>query len=394
MLLIKNAKVLTMCGSAIEGGDILVEGDKIAHVGRNLPAPEGCALLDATGLLAAPGFVDAHCHMGAVSTGSDYSLYDCNEVSDPITPQLRIVDGFNPREETLKTAWRGGVTTIMTGPGSGNIVGGQFAIFKTIGGTIENSLVRAPAAMKAAFGQNPTRIYGKELKKAPITRMSVAAQLREFLRASQEYCRAVEAAKTERDRPAYHEKYEAMRPVFRGEIPMKIHTHRVDDMFTAIRICQEFSLRFTLDHCTQAHVAAADLAERVDCAIVGPYMYVPDKQEVLDVGYGTAAALHHQGIKVAIASDWPILPMELFGMQAGLAIRDGLTEEEVWKMVTINPAEILGIADRVGTLEAGKDADIVLYPGDPLREIGVFAQVTIINGQMVYSAKEGAYGTV
>lgn len=391
MLLIKNAKVLTMCGLTIEGGDILVGEGKILNVGRNLEAPEGCEVLDATGLLAAPGFVDAHCHMGAVSTGSDYSLFACNEVSDPITPQLQIVDGFNPREETLKTAWRGGVTTIMTGPGSGNIVGGQFAIFKTIGGTIEDSLVKAPAAMKAAFGQNPTRIYGQEMKRAPYTRMSVAAQLREFLRASREYFDAVEK---DGGKPAYNEKYEAMRPVFRGEIPMKIHAHRVDDMFTAIRICEEFSLRFTLDHCTQAHIAAADLAKRIDCAIVGPYMYVADKQEVIDVSYGTAAALQKQGIKVAIASDWPILPMELFGMQAGLSIRNGLTEEDVWKMVTINPAEILGIADRVGTLEAGKDADIVLYSGNPLLEVGVFAQITMINGQIVYSAREDEYGTI
>lgn len=390
MLLIKNATIRTMCDPVIEGGDILVDGSKIAAVGKNLQAPEGCEILDATGLLAAPGFVDAHCHMGMCATGTDYDLFACNEASDPITPQLRAVDGYNPREESLRSAWRGGVTTIMTGPGSGNIVGGQFAIFKTAGGTIEKALVKAPAAMKAAFGQNPMRIYGKERKKAPVTRMGTAAQLREFLRASGEYCRAAESG----DKSAYNEKYEAMRPVFRGEIPMKIHAHRVDDMFTAIRICEEYSLRFTLDHCTQAHVAAQDLAGRVSCAIVGPYMYVPDKQEVTDVGYGTAGALHRQGIKVAIASDWPIVPMELFGLHAGLSVCNGLSEDEVWKMVTVNPAEILGIAHRVGTIEVGKDADIVLYPGDPLREVGVYARITIINGQIVYSAKEEQYGTI
>ena len=386
MLLIQNAKVLTMCGPTIEGGDILIDGRKIIQTGKDLTVPEGCTIIDATGLLAAPGFIDAHCHMGLCSTGSDYSLYDCNECSDPITPHMRAVDGYDPRQKSLKSALRGGVTTIMTGPGSSNIIGGQFAIFKTAGGTIEESLVKAPAAMKAAFGQNPMRIYGKEQKHAPITRMGIAAQMREFLRAAKNYALAVDRAQTEADKPAYNEKYEAMLPVFRNEIPMKIHAHRVDDMSTAIRICTEFGLSFTLDHCTQAHVAATEFRGKLKGAIVGPFVYVPDKQEVEDVHYGTAAALHKQGIKVAIASDWPIWPMDLFGLQAGLAIRDGLTEEDVWKMVTINPAEILGIDSRVGSLEPGKDADIVLYCGNPLRDVGTYAQITIINGQIVYSA--------
>lgn len=387
MLLIKNATVMTMSAPVQEQCDILVDEGKIVAVGQGLCAAADATVIDAAGLLATPGLVDAHCHMGMLATGSDYDTYECNEASDPILPQLRAVDGYDPRSESLKTALMGGVTTIATGPGSGNIIGGQFAIFKTAGGTIEKSLVKAPAAMKAAFGQNPMRFYGKVQKRGPHTRMGVAAQMREFLTAAANYARE----KTENEggkKPPYNEKYEAMLPVLRRELPMKIHAHRVDDMETACRLCEEFGLRFTLDHCTQGHIDPAALAGKPEGVIVGPYLYVADKQEVEDVSFSTAAALHKQGLKVAIASDWPILPMELFPLQAGLSIRDGLTEEDVWKMITINPAQILGIADRVGTLEAGKDADIVLFRGNPLRQIGVYAHTTIINGQIVYSAEK------
>ena len=387
MLLIKNANVMTMCGPVQECCDILIDEGKIAKIGKELTAEKEAVVMDATGLLATPGLIDAHCHMGMLDTGSDYNLYACNEASDPILPQLRAVDGYDPRSKSLKTALMGGVTTIATGPGSGNIIGGQFAIFKTAGGTIEKSLVKAPAAMKAAFGQNPMRFYGEMQKRAPYTRMGVASQLREFLTAAQDYAKA-KAENAEGKKCAYNEKYEAMLPVLRGELPMKIHAHRVDDMETACRLCEEFGLRFTLDHCTQGHIDPAAIAGKPEGVIVGPYIYVADKQEVEDISFTTAAALHKQGLKVAIASDWPILPMELFPMQAGLSLRDGLTEEDVWRMITVNPAEILGISDRVGTIEVGKDADIVLFRGNPLREVGVYAQTTIINGQIVYSAEK------
>ena len=369
MLLIKNANVMTMCGPVQECCDILIDEGKIAKIGKELTAEKEAVVMDATGLLATPGLIDAHCHMGMLDTGSDYNLYACNEASDPILPQLRAVDGYDPRSKSLKTALMGGVTTIATGPGSGNIIGGQFAIFKTAGGTIEKSLVKAPAAMKAAFGQNPMRFYGEMQKRAPYTRMGVASQLREFLTAAQDYAKA-KAENAEGKKCAYNEKYEAMLPVMRGELPMK------------------FGLRFTLDHCTQGHIDPAAIAGKPEGVIVGPYIYVADKQEVEDISFTTAAALHKQGLKVAIASDWPILPMELFPMQAGLSLRDGLTEEDVWRMITVNPAEILGISDRVGTIEVGKDADIVLFRGNPLREVGVYAQTTIINGQIVYSAEK------
>ena len=387
MLLIKNANVMTMCSPMEENCDILVDEGKFVKVGKNLTAGDGAIIIDATGLMATPGFVDAHCHMGMLATGTDYDLYACNEAADPILPQLRAVDGFDPRSESFKTAYKGGVTTIATGPGSGNIIGGQFAVFKTAGGTIEKSLVKAPAAMKAAFGQNPMRFYGQAQKRGPYTRMGIAAQLREFLTEARNYAKGKEENE-EGKKPPYNEKYEAMLPVLRREMPMKIHAHRVDDMETAIRLCEEFGLRFTLDHCTQGHIDPAALVGKAEGMIVGPFLYVADKQEVEDVSFSTAAALHKAGLKVAIASDWPIIPMELFPLQAGLSLRDGLSEEDVWKMITVNPAEILGIADRVGTIEEGKDADIVLFNGNPLRQIGVYAQTTIINGQIVYSAEK------
>ena len=375
MLLIRNAKIMTMKTQPIERGDILIQKGKIAEIGVDIKTEEICDVIDADGLLAVPGLIDAHCHLGMCDTGAAYDLRMVNEISDPVSPQLRAIDGFDPLSPSLKEAVRGGVTTIMTGPGSADIIGGQFAIFKTAGGkTAESLLVKAPAAVKAALGQNPMRLYGKEQKRAPFTRMSIAAQLREFLRKSQVYFTRTKACRPE-EKPEFDEKMEAMLPVFNGEIPLKIHAHRAEDLLTAVRIAKEFSIPFTLDHCTEGHLIADELAKEVDCAIVGPFVYVADKQEAEHVSYSTAKALWEKGIKVAIASDWPVWPLDLFAVQAGIAGRCGIPTDELWKMITVNPAQILGIADRTGSLEEGKDADIVLFDGDPLRNLTATVQM-------------------
>lgn len=380
MFLIKNARILTMEGPEIGCGDILVEDGRIREIGVGIDVD--CLRIEAGGLLAVPGLIDAHTHIGMIREGASFDFIDVNDSSDPIQPQLRAVDGFDPLSESLESAVEAGVTTIMTGPGSGNVIGGQFAVFKTAGDSFEEMLVRAPAAMKVAFGENPSRFYGKDQKRTPFNRMAIASLLREFLIRARHYCQRKEMG----EEPEYDPKLEAMRPVFRKEIPLKIHAHRVEDMHLAVRIAREFELEFTLDHCTEAHLDAENLAREIPEAIVGPYLYVADKMEVSHVSPRTPGALFEEGVQVAICSDWPVVPMEYFMIQAGLAIREGMPEEEVWKAVTVNPARILGLEDRIGTLSEGKDADIVLFEGNPLRDICARVRMTVINGKIVYRA--------
>ncbi len=385
MILIKNGLIRPVTSPDIPGGDILVDGGKIAAIGVNLEAPEGAQIIDATGLLVTPGFVDGHCHIGMHEEASRWEGNDTNESSDPITPQVRAIDSINPMDEAFDTALRGGVTTAVTGPGSANVIGGTFCAMKLYGDCVDDMLIKEPVAMKIAFGENPKGAYGQSGKKAPVTRMMTAALLRETLKKAQLYMEEVdEAAQDETKKRPFDMKLEAMLPVMRGEIPLKSHAHRADDILTSIRIAKEFGVKITLDHCTEGHLIPHHLADFGAPVLVGPSFGSKTKQELKEKSFETAGILNQAGLNVSIITDAPVIPLNYLPLCAGLAVREGLSVQAAWEAITINPAKVAGIDDRVGSLEAGKDADIVLFEGDPLRDIGARARLVLVNGETAY----------
>ena len=378
-----------MAGPDIPQGQVLIDGGKIVAVGETVNAPAEAQVIDAAGGLVAPGFVDAHCHIGLDEEAIGFEGADYNEMTDPVTPQMRGIDGLNPMDEAFFDAYSHGVTTAVTGPGSANVVGGTFLAVKLWGKRVDDMVVKNPAAMKIAWGENPKRCYGGQ-KKAPMTRMGTAALLRELLAKSQNYMEELDAWKQDPEnhkKPAYDQKLEAMLPVMRHEIPLKSHAHRADDIFTSLRVAKEFGLDITLDHCTDGHLIAQELAEEGRPCLVGPTLGNKSKFELKEKSWDTPRALVEAGAKIAIITDAPVIPLRYLPLCAGLAMQAGLPEEEAWKAVTINPAEIVGISSRVGSLESGKDADIVIYQGDPLRDVQCKTLATLIDGRLVYQAQ-------
>ena len=383
MLLIKNGYIKPMVGADIENGCVLIDDNgKIAAVGTQIEAPKGCTVIDAEGRLVTPGCVDAHCHIGLDNEAMGWEGHDYNEITDPITPHMRSIDSINPMDEAFGLAVRGGVTAACTGPGSANVVGGTFVAIKLVGKRVDKMIIKYPLAMKCAFGENPKRCYGQGAKKSPMTRMGTAAVLRELLFKSKRYLEDKEAGKN----PPFDMKLEAMIPVMKGEIPLKAHAHRADDILTAIRIAREFDLKITLDHCTDGALIADELAEEGLSAFVGPSLGSKTKIELCNKSFTTPAALHQAGVPISIITDAPVIPQQYLPMCAGLAVNSGLDYEEGWRAITINPAVQTGIGDRVGSLEAGKDADVVIWTADPMKTLGAESYVTIIDGKIVYQA--------
>ena len=383
MLLIKNGHIKTMAGLELENGCILIDDNgKIAQVAQTIEAPEGTQVIDAEGRLVTPGCVDAHCHIGLDNEAMGWEGRDYNEIVDPITPHLRAIDSINPMDEAFANALQGGVTTACTGPGSANVVGGTFVAIKLAGKLVDKMIVKEPLAMKCAFGENPKRCYGQGAKKSPMTRMGTAALLRELLFKAKRYMEAKEAGKN----PGFDMKLEAMIPVLKGEIPLKAHAHRADDIYTSIRIAKEFGVRITLDHCTDGALIADELAAEGLSAFVGPTLGNKSKIELANKSFTTPAVLHEAGVPISIITDAPVIPLQYLPMCAGLAANAGLDMEEAWRAITINPAMQTGIGDRVGSLEAGKDGDVVIWAADPLTTIGGEAYITIVDGKIVYQA--------
>ena len=381
MLLIKNGYIKTMAGPELEGGCVLIGDDgKIVAVGADLTAPEGTQVIDAGGRLVTPGCVEAHCHTGLHNEAVGWEGMDYNEGVDPITPQMRAIDSIYPLDESFALARQGGVTTACTGPGSANVLGGTFVALKTAGKRVDDMIVKYPIAMKCAFGENPKRFYGQNGKKAPLTRMGTAALLRETLFKAKQY----QHEKDNGENPKFDMKLEAMLPVMRGQIPLKAHAHRCDDIFTAIRIAKEFGLKLTLDHCTDGSVIAEELAAEGYPAFVGPSLGSKTKIELQSKSFETPGILNRAGVKVSIITDAPVIPLHYLTMCAGQAVAAGLPLEEAWKAITVNPAESIGIADRVGSLEPGKDGDLVIWTADPLVHVGAHALVTVIEGKVVH----------
>ncbi len=379
MLLIRNAKVLPMVGPDLDRGDILIDDEgKIAEVGPGLKAPAGCAVVDAEGLWALPGFIDAHCHLGMWEDGMGFEGADGNEATDPVTPQLRAIDAINPMDTCFREARENGVTTACTGPGSANVLGGQFAAVKTYGNRIDDMIVKAPLAMKAALGENPKTVY-HEQKKAPTTRMGTASIFRETMVAAEEYRKKLDSDEL----PDRSLKLEALVSVLEGNLPIKIHAHRADDILTAIRLAKEFDLDYSIDHCTEGYLIADVLKAEGSKVILGPLLSERSKIELKNLTFEAPAIMARAGVKFAMMTDHPVIPLQYLPVCASLAVREGLDERTALESITINAAQIVGIDERVGSLEPGKDADIVLYNGNPL-DWKVRAQRVFIDGKEVF----------
>ena len=384
MLLIKNGHVKTMAGQEYDCGCVLIDDHgKIAAVGEKVDAPADAEVIDAQGRLVTPGCVEAHCHIGLDNEGIGWEGHDYTEIVEPVTPQMRAIDSIYPQDEAFANAIAGGVTTACTGPGSANVIGGTFVAIKLYGNRVDNMIVKDPIAMKCAFGENPKRCYGQGAKKSPMTRMAVAALLRETLFKTRRYLED----KAEGKNPPFDMKLEAMEPVLKGQIPLKCHAHRADDILTAIRIAKEFGVGMTMDHCTDGEVIADELAKEGFPAFVGPSLGGKSKVELQSKSFTTPRVLTEAGVKVSIITDAPVIPLQNLPMCAGLAANAGLPMEEAWKAITINPAESVGIADRVGSLEPGKDGDVVIWTADPLTTIGGAAYLTVVDGKVVYRAE-------
>ena len=373
-----------MVGDDIAHGSVLIDDEgKIAAVGKDIEATEGAEVIDAGGRLVTPGLVEAHCHIGIGEPLIGWAGSDINEGTDPITPHMRAIDGINPYSANFHDAIRGGVTAACVTPGSANIIGGTATAIKTYGKRVDDMIIKDPVAMKCAFGENPKNVYGQQSKKAPKTRMAIAALFRETLCKARAYAEEKESGKDVK----YDMKLEAMIPVIKGEIPLKAHAHRTDDMFTAIRIAKEFGVKMTLDHCTEGHLIADELAKEGYPMLVGPSFGGRSKAELEHKSFVTAGALHNAGGEVSIITDASVTPIENLSTFAGMAVKKGLPYEAAWRAITINPSRAIGISDRVGSLEVGKDGDVVIWTADPLTTVGAESYVTVVNGKVAYSAE-------
>ena len=380
MLLIRNGTIHTMAGTTLPKTDLLVEGCTIKDIAKSIDAPvQKAEIINADGLQIYPGFIDAHSHIGISQEKLGEDGNDCNEYTNPITPCMRAIDAINPMDSAFHNAVASGITSAMVGPGSANVIGGQFAFVKLYGRDISRTTVLAPAAMKIAFGENPKKQYGAN-NSMPATRMAIASLLHEALFHARAYNQARKMGGPDFQPDFMQECYV---PLLDGIIPLKAHVHRADDILTAIRIAQEFNVGLTLDHCTEGHLIPAEIAESGFPAIVGPCLAARSKIEVCHSDFKTAGILHKAGVLVALTTDHPVSRLQYLPLCAALAAKEGLGRDEALAAITINAAQICRVDHRVGSLVIGKDADIVITDGDPL-EIFTKALYTIIDGKIVY----------
>lgn len=376
-ILIKNGYIHTMNKNAdVIEGDIFIENGKIVSIGKNLDIPEECKIVDAKEGIVMPGIIDAHNHIGIFEWGIGSAGVDGNEEADPITPHLRGIDGIYPLDAEFRHSYENGVTCVATGPGSANPIGGQFVAMKTVGNIMDKMILKAPLAMKAAFGENPKNVHGAK-GRIPGTRMGTAALIRECLYKAREYA-------DKKDKP-FDIRLDALVPVIKGELPLKAHVHRADDIMTALRIAEEFNLQITLDHCSEGHLIADELAHtRQKGVILGPFLGFPHKNEVVNQGVESAAILHEAGVKLAIMTDLPAMHTSNLVVCAGMCHKAGLPLVEAMRAVTSNAAEILDLDDRIGSIEIGKDADITIFDKNPIQEMTAHCLATIIDGEVVH----------
>ena len=376
-MIIRNALIHNAVDPVPFTGDILVKNGKIISVGGKVEA-EDAEIIEAEGLSAYPGFVDAHSHLGLDNYGGPTGgTFDYNEMTDIISPQLRGSDSYYPHDAAIRAALAGGVTTVAAGPGSANVLGGTFFAVKTFGNTVEEATLRDPVAMKCAFGENPKRCYRD---KSDSARMTTAAKLREALFSARDYMMRKELAGDDRSKlPKYDMKAEALIPVLKGEIPLKAHAHRSDDIMTALRVAREFGVGITLEHCTEGHLIAEELKSAGVPVAVGPTLTNASKLELVNKSWTTPGILAAAGIPVSIITDAPVIPQQYLPLCAGMAVKAGMDPFLALQAITINPARHIGVSDRVGSLEPGKDADVVLTDGDPTVSTTAVVRV-VLNG--------------
>ena len=379
-MIIRNAMIHDAIHPEPYRGDILVRDGKIASVGGEA---QGGEVLDASGLHAWPGFIDAHSHIGLDGYGGPTgTTFDYNEMNDICCPQLRGMDSYYPMDAAIPMALAGGVTTVAAGPGSANVLGGTFLAVKMHGRTLEEAMIRPAVAMKCAFGENPKRCYKDKCDSA---RMTTAAKLRDMLFQARDYLLRKEAAEGDITKlPKFDMKMEALIPVLKREIPLKAHAHRSDDIMTAIRIAKEFDVKITIEHCTEGHLIVDELKAAGVPVAVGPTLTNASKLELLNKSWTTPGILAAAGIPVSIITDAPVIPQQYLPLCAGLAVKAGMDPFLALQAITINPARHIGVDDRVGSLEAGKDADIVLTDGDPMVSSTVVRYV-VLDGRMEYT---------
>jgi len=380
MQAIVNGEIWTMHGPRFQG-TVLIENGKIAAVGENIDIPEGSDIYNAAGMVVMPGFIDAHTHVGILEEIFEEGD-DLNEITDPVTPHLRAIDAINPMDMAFQDALQAGVTTVVTGPGSANILGGEMVAMKTCGSVVDDMVISCPVGLKAALGENPKRVYGTN-KKMPITRMASAALLREALVRGQQYLeKQVRLLDGKADPPERDLKMESVARVLRREIPLRVHAHRADDIMTALRIGREFNLRLVIEHCTEGHLVADRLAAAGVPAVVGPVLINRSKVELMGRTLKTAAALAAQGVSFAVMTDHPVVPIQYLLISAALTTRGGLTEEQALGAITIGAARVLGLADRIGSITPGKDGDVVVLSGNPFY-LGTVVNRVYIDGKVI-----------
>ncbi len=374
VLAITNAHVVPVEGEAFDG-TVLVEGGKILGLGSSIQVPEGADVLDAKGRWLLPGFIDAHVHLGMDPEGEVSSTSDVNEMTDPVMAAVRAIDAVDPFDPGFDDALAGGITAVNVNPGSGNPIGGLAVALHTHGRYIEEMVLRSPSGLKSALGENPKNVYG-EKKQMPSTRLGTALVIRQAFMAAQNWLAKPEP----RPRDAH---MEALAMVLRREIPWRQHCHRADDVATAIRLADEFGYDLVIDHGTEAHVLADVLATRGTPVLIGPLFTTKSKPELRARSIANPGKLAGAGVEISIITDHPVVPINFLVHQATFAVKEGLDRATALRAITINPAKVLGLADRIGSLKVGKDADVVLWSGDPLDIMSRATQV-FIGGKSVY----------
>lgn len=356
MLAIKNATIFNGKGDVLEEHVILVSEGKFSSIKNKDKLPKNCTIIDAKGKVVTPGLIDVHTHLGVFEEGIGEEGHDFNETSSPTTPEVRAIDGLNPKDVGFEDARKAGITTVQVMPGSANVIGGEMSVLKTTGDIVDEMLITPTSGMKAATGENPKRFYGKKDKK-PVTRMGVAAMLREKLMETQDYLKNKDKKR--------NLGLEQLAKVLRKEIPLRVHAHRAEDILTVLRIKREFDIDVTIEHCTEGH-QIADFIARHDVRVsVGPTMSTRSKIELNDKGWETIKVLLDAGVACSITTDHPVVGIEDLVTSAIHAVKGGITEQQALRAITLDAAKHIGVDDKVGSIEVGKDADFVIWSGNP-----------------------------
>jgi imidazolonepropionase-like amidohydrolase len=385
---IVGGRVVPGAADPIENATVLITDGVIEAVGANVAVPDGVRTIDASGHWVLPGFVEAHAHVGVHEEGEGPAGQDTNEMTDPNGARLRALDAINPAERGFADALAGGVTTVVVKPGSGNPIGGQTVAIKTWGRIVDEMIVKSPTSVKSALGENPKRVYG-EKKELPSTRQGVAAVIRDAFGKAQDYRAKRDAAASKGDPFDRDPTCEVLVRVLDGELPWCQHTHRADDIATAIRLADEFGYRLIVNHATEGFLLADVLAERQIPCIVGPLFTTRSKVELRERTLANPGLLANAGVLVALTTDHPVVPINFLVHQATLAVKEGMSRDDALRSLTVNPAQMMGLADRVGALEVGRDGDVVIWDGDPL-DVMSRARRVFVNGVSVYEWRDGA----